>query len=312
MTYLGQGGLESLSWQHRAGILFYYWLPPRIHQFKVIQKTNKKSHLLELRISYKNVTGQHHDCHGRSSSRWSWRWPREYGSRAGSNWVMGGQSDKLTSKHFHRKIMLSDWNQEFLQFQYCWKTNNENLQVLLLKYHHCWGKNIVEASGAKKSNGRFRCSSNVWHFPWEYVSSNGGPTSFMTTSPRSTKSNILHSRSSRLFGGHKVFLHLSICTKTWKRWFYSNIFFSFEVEQIELHPRCTNARLFQCIDSQAITRSPASSRFCSISWAITWSRDRSVAGDSWERETRTTPEMTWAEWLSTVSTVLTSNCCSIF
>ena len=25
-----------------------------------------------------------------------------------------------------------------------------------------------------------------------------------------------------------------------------------------------------------------------------------------------TPEMTWAEWLSTVSTVLTSNCCSIF
>ena len=149
MTYLGQGGLESLSWQHRAGILFYYWLPPRIHQFKVIQK-NKKSHLLELRISYKNVSGQHHDCHGRSSSRWSWRWPREYGRRAGSNWVMGGQSDKLTSKHSHRKIMLSDWNQEFLQFQYCWKTNNENLQVLLLKYHHCWGKNIVEASGAKK------------------------------------------------------------------------------------------------------------------------------------------------------------------
>ena len=37
------------------------------------------------------------------------------------------------------------------------------------------------------------------------------------------------------------------------------------------------------IPKQAITRSPASSRFCSISWAITWSRDRSVAGDSWER-----------------------------
>ena len=173
-------------------------------------------------------------------------------------------------------------------------------------------KILLRQAEQKKSNGRFRCSSNVWHFPWEYVSSNGGPTSFMTTSPRSTKSNILHSRSSRLFGGHKVFLHLSICTKTWKRWFYSNIFFSFEVEQIELHPRCTNARLFQCIDSQAITRSPASSRFCSISWAITWSRDRSVAGDSWEGDRDpATPEMTWAEWLSTVSTVLTSNC-SIF
>ena len=158
---------------------------------------------------------------------------------------------------------------------------------ILLRQKYCWGKR------SKKSNGRFRRSSNVWHFPWEYVSSNGGPTSFMTTSPRSTKSNILHSRSSRLFGGHKVFLHLSICTKTWKRWFYSNIFFSFEVEQIELHPRCTNARLFQCIDSQAITRSPASSRFCSISWAITWSRDRSVAGDSWEGETGRPPR--WPE-----------------
>ena len=40
----------------------------------------------------------------------------------------------------------------------------------------------------------------------EYVSSNDSPTSFMTTSPPSTKSNILHSRSFILFRGH-AFLH---------------------------------------------------------------------------------------------------------
>ena len=112
------------------------------------------------------------------------------------------------------------------------------------------------------------------------MSSNGSPTSFMTTSPPSTKSNILHSRSFILFRGH-TFLHWLNLRP------FSNMFISrgsdlnlqdiwslkrgdsIQISALSPHmksckltcTRCTTAEFVQCIDSRAIT---CSSRFCSI------------------------------------------------
>ena len=171
-------------------------------------------------------------------------------------------------------------------------------------------KILLRQAEQKKSNGRFRRSSNVWHFPWEYVSSNGGPTSFMTTSPRSTKSNILHSRSSRLFGVTKFFSIFQFAPKPERGDSIQTSFSLLKLSKLS----CTRDALMldssnALIPKQLLARQhrPDFVQFPEqLLEAVTGALQVTV-----ERETRATPKMTWAEWLSTVSTVLTSNC-SIF
>ena len=154
------------------------------------------------------------------------------------------------------------------------------------------------------------------------MSSNGSPTSFMTTSPPSTKSNILHSGSFILFRGHTFFGLAQLKTNspifsfpgvpTWTYRIYGALkevipfkylLFSPHLKLCKLAcTRCTTGGFVQCIDSRAITCScPDFVQFTNLlsNYLERWRERCSWQPREGERETRTTPEMTSADCLST-------------